>query len=153
MDCKNEFIKESEKLDKFFDEIQIICEKYGYSISHEDGHGNFFLEDYDEFYMNWFRDASIRVNNKKYDQFYDKWRKYQLEYLFVSEKDCLSDLKIDSSSSDVVSLHSFNEKIESYEIALKYSKEELKEYDRVDRLTIGLAALRLVKREFFPNES
>ena len=48
-----------------------------------------------------------------------------------------------------VSLRSFNQKIESYEIALKYS-EELKEYDRVYTLTIKLAALRLAKSDFFP---
>lgn len=49
-----------------------------------------------------------------------------------------------------VSLRSFNQKIGAYEIALKYSKE-LKDYDNVDRLTIELAALRLVKRMFFTN--
>lgn len=50
-----------------------------------------------------------------------------------------------------VSLRSFNQKIESYEIALKYS-EELKEYDKVYTLTIKLAALRLAKSDFFPHE-
>ena len=46
----NEFIETPEEIVKFFNEIDAVCKKYGFSISHEDGHGAFEIEDYDEFY-------------------------------------------------------------------------------------------------------
>ena len=42
----------------FFDEIELICRKYGLSISHEDGHGSFEIKKFDENNLDWLREAS-----------------------------------------------------------------------------------------------
>lgn len=39
----------------FRNEVINLCEEYGISISHEDGHGAFLLTPYDEHYTEWFR--------------------------------------------------------------------------------------------------
>lgn len=38
---------------KFFKEFKALCKKYNISISHEDGHGAFIFEEYDEFNLKW----------------------------------------------------------------------------------------------------
>lgn len=43
--------------EKFFDEIVSVCKKYGLSISHEDGHGAFEIEPFDENNIDWLRGA------------------------------------------------------------------------------------------------
>lgn len=45
--------------DKFFKKLEELCRKFNVSISHEDGHGAFILEDFDEFNMNWIKVAHI----------------------------------------------------------------------------------------------
>jgi hypothetical protein len=45
--------KEFPEIDKFLEEIKTVCEKHGMSISHEDGHGGFEIEDYDEYNIEW----------------------------------------------------------------------------------------------------
>ena len=45
--------------EKFFDEIEAICKKYGLSISHEDSHGSFEIESFDENNMDWLRRANF----------------------------------------------------------------------------------------------
>ncbi len=47
-----------EKGQEFLIEIEKLCHKYGISISHEDSHGAFLLEEYDEELMAWLREAS-----------------------------------------------------------------------------------------------
>ena len=47
----------SEKLTDFFNEIEEICKKYNLSISHEDGHGAFFIEEFSESNIGWLRGA------------------------------------------------------------------------------------------------
>lgn len=42
---------------RFLQEVTDLCKKYKISISHEDTHGNFILENYDEYLMDWFNDA------------------------------------------------------------------------------------------------
>lgn len=43
----------------FYDEIDAVCKKYNMSISHEDGHGSFEIEKYDEKNLNWLKEANI----------------------------------------------------------------------------------------------
>jgi hypothetical protein len=42
---------------QFLKEVKDICKKYNISISHEDYHGGFELENYREDFMKWFNDA------------------------------------------------------------------------------------------------
>ena len=37
-----------EKMERFLEEIKMICKKYNLSISHEDGHGCFLIEEYND---------------------------------------------------------------------------------------------------------
>lgn len=46
-------------IDLFIEEIIAVCKKHGMSISHEDGHGAFVIENEDnERNFDWLRDAS-----------------------------------------------------------------------------------------------
>ena len=45
--------------DDFYNDLINLYKKYGISISHEDGHGGFILEEYDEFNIQWIKDASV----------------------------------------------------------------------------------------------
>lgn len=50
---------EDVKIDEFLNEINEVCKKHGFSISHEDGHGAFEIEKFDEneFHINWLMNA------------------------------------------------------------------------------------------------
>ncbi|QXN69904.1 hypothetical protein MAWWA_93 [Bacillus phage vB_BspH_Mawwa] len=48
-----------EKVEKFLEEIEKVCRKHNMSISHEDGHGAFIIEKFDEFNISWLKGASI----------------------------------------------------------------------------------------------
>lgn len=45
------------EIDRFLKEIECVCKKYNLSISHEDSHGAFIIEDYSEEVMEWLRSA------------------------------------------------------------------------------------------------
>ena len=47
-------IQDSEII-KFINEIDILCQKYGMSISHEDIHGAFIIEKYDNENIQWLK--------------------------------------------------------------------------------------------------
>lgn len=59
---KDIFIK-NEKVDEFLNEIHEVCKKYNMSISHEDCHGGFIIEDYEKLYFDWLYNASDNTNN------------------------------------------------------------------------------------------
>jgi hypothetical protein len=62
-DCnKGYYIETPEKIKSFFNEIEDVCKKYGYSIGHEDGHGAFEIDKYCETNIKWLKDAHLRVN-------------------------------------------------------------------------------------------
>lgn len=46
-----------ERMKNFLDEIHSVCKRHGLSISHEDGHGSFIIENYDERNIDWLFDA------------------------------------------------------------------------------------------------
>jgi len=48
---------ENEQVDKFLQEIASSCQKYKLSISHEDTHGAFIIEAYDESNIEWLMNA------------------------------------------------------------------------------------------------
>lgn len=47
-----------ERMKVFLEEIDSVCKRHGLSISHEDYHGAFFIEEYDESNIEWLFDAS-----------------------------------------------------------------------------------------------
>ena len=48
---------ENVEIDAFLQEIIAICKKHGYSISHEDGHGAFEIENTDDYNFDWLLNA------------------------------------------------------------------------------------------------
>ena len=51
----------SEKVTAFIKEIVAVCKKHKLSISHEDQHGGFEIENYDDCFTGWFTQASDRT--------------------------------------------------------------------------------------------
>ena len=51
---------EMPRVDAFIEDVVAVCTKHGMSISHEDGHGAFEIEDYDESCSDWLRVAHVR---------------------------------------------------------------------------------------------
>lgn len=76
-------IKTPEKVEKFMEEIEAVCRKYGYSISHEDGHGSFLIEPFSEQRMDWFYCAGIDFpnDNEELKQWLEDERKRVEEWL------------------------------------------------------------------------
>jgi len=58
---KNENIQTPTEIQNFLDDIIELCKKYNLSISHEDGHGCFLIEKYDEYNIEW-----LMYANKNY---------------------------------------------------------------------------------------
>ena len=56
---KGENVKTPEEVIKFLNEIDNICKKYNFSISHEDSHGAFILEKYDNYNIKWLKDCML----------------------------------------------------------------------------------------------
>jgi len=48
---------ENKKIDAFLAEVIEVCKKHGMSISHEDAHGAFIVEPFDEASVKWLMDA------------------------------------------------------------------------------------------------
>lgn len=48
------------KEQEFLSDIKKVCQKHNRSISHEDGHGAFIIEEYDGFNINQLEDALSR---------------------------------------------------------------------------------------------
>lgn len=45
---------------QFLNEIELVCQKYNLSISHEDKEGSFIIESYSDKNIMWLRDSVIR---------------------------------------------------------------------------------------------
>ena len=59
-DCKKgERVETPQKQIDFIEEIDAVCKKYNLSISHEDGHGGFEIEEYDPYNIEWLKRAGI----------------------------------------------------------------------------------------------
>lgn len=74
-----------EQAEKFYNEIEEVCKKHNISISHEDGHGGFLLEPYEDFYMKWMRTTILYDDDGNY---IDDFKIY-----FSEEKDSKGDFK------------------------------------------------------------
>lgn len=51
--------EQPKEIENFKKEIIKVMKKYNLSISHEDTHGGFIIEKYDEYNIKWFNDAFI----------------------------------------------------------------------------------------------
>lgn len=58
-------IKTPKNIIKFLNEIECICKKYNLSISHEDSHGAFIIEKYDEYNIKWLRDCLLNLGESE----------------------------------------------------------------------------------------
>jgi len=57
------------KLKRFFKDIENVCKKHGYSISHEDEHGAFVIERYSDYNIDWLKDAFLKIKPKEDEKF------------------------------------------------------------------------------------
>ncbi len=55
-----EFAEDS-KIDLFLEDVKEVCKKHGLSISHEDWHGCFEIEEYSDKNIKWLFNASNRT--------------------------------------------------------------------------------------------
>jgi hypothetical protein len=61
-DCNEKrMVEEPNSITDFLNEIESVCKKHGFSISHEDGHGAFEIEPYSDYNINWLRDSNLRL--------------------------------------------------------------------------------------------
>jgi hypothetical protein len=51
------YVQSPEKVEKFLDAIERLCRIHGLSIGHEDGHGAFVIEKYNDHNLQWLRQA------------------------------------------------------------------------------------------------
>jgi len=49
----------------FMAEIEAVCRKHGFSISHEDVHGAFEIEPFSEAAMDWLKEANDQTKEKQ----------------------------------------------------------------------------------------
>jgi len=56
---ERKMVKTPSKQAKFLKDIDRLSKKYNLSISHEDGHGAFVIEEYREYNIKWMQNAII----------------------------------------------------------------------------------------------
>jgi len=56
---------ENPAIDAFLAEIQDVCKKHGFSLTHEDTQGAFVIVPYDEEMVQWLNDAFDETGEKK----------------------------------------------------------------------------------------
>ena len=50
------------KIECFKEDVIKLCEQYELSIAHEDGHGNFIIQDFRESNIEWFNNAEVDID-------------------------------------------------------------------------------------------
>lgn len=56
---KGGFIEKPIEIINFINDIKQVCLKHNLSISHEDGHGSFIIESYNEDNIDWLNTANL----------------------------------------------------------------------------------------------
>jgi hypothetical protein len=51
------------RVEAFFDAYEALCKLHGLTLGHEDGHGAFIVEDYDESIIGWVRGAYLNLDD------------------------------------------------------------------------------------------
>ena len=54
--------KKKNKIECFKEGVIKLCEQYELSIAHEDGHGNFIIQDFKESNIEWFNNAEVDID-------------------------------------------------------------------------------------------
>ncbi len=62
-----DYIKNKD-IDEFLVEIQGVCKKHNFSISHEDLNNSFYIQEYSEFSMGWLMSAEINIYEKSMEK-------------------------------------------------------------------------------------
>ena len=62
---QSEFVEMPKKVKQFLEDIKQVCKNHNLSISHEDGHGGFIIEQYDEDNIDWLSNASLNIDEEK----------------------------------------------------------------------------------------
>lgn len=75
---ESERIESPAVIEAFLDEIEKISKEYGLSISHEDSHGGFIIERYDNYDIKWLRECNIDISKEDLE-------KINLEYFIRTE--------------------------------------------------------------------
>ena len=58
--------RKKNKIERFKEDVIKLCEQYELSIAHEDGHGNFIIQDFRESNIEWFNNAEdVMINIKR----------------------------------------------------------------------------------------
>jgi hypothetical protein len=55
-DCST---KSPERIDRFLAAYEALCREHGLVLSHEDQHGGFVIEKFEQGYVDWAKDAAI----------------------------------------------------------------------------------------------
>ena len=50
------------KIECFKEDVIKLCEQYELSIAHEDGRGNFIIQDFKESNIEWFNNAEVDID-------------------------------------------------------------------------------------------
>ena len=54
--------QQKNKIECFKEDVIKLCEQYELSIAHEDGHGNFIIQDFKESNIEWFNNAEVDID-------------------------------------------------------------------------------------------
>ena len=54
--------RKKNKIERFKEDVIKLCEQYELSIAHEDGHGNFIIQDFKESNIEWFNNAEVDID-------------------------------------------------------------------------------------------
>lgn len=57
-------IESPEAVENFLDAYEALCRKHGRSLAHEDYHGAFIVEPFDERNIKWVRGATLRLTRR-----------------------------------------------------------------------------------------
>jgi hypothetical protein len=54
--------EQSARVSEFIEEIVALSKRFGFSLSHEDGHGSFIVETFTQHNVDWLRDADDQTH-------------------------------------------------------------------------------------------
>ncbi len=63
-------VKTEAEVQEFLNDLEELCRRHDMSLSHEDGHGSFIIENYSEFNLKWVRSAARSNTDGTEETFY-----------------------------------------------------------------------------------